>query len=228
MTKNEATAQQRRDIEALLPWHAAGVLSARDTERVEAALAKDDELARRYAMVRQELGETIRLNETLGAPSVRAMDRLMAAIEADAADARRRPRSFDIGAWVARHLWELSPRTLAWSAIVAALVIVLQAGIIAGLFVGERGGKGFETVLEVGGHTGPGAFVLIGFAPDANVADITKFLQSHKATVIEGPDSNALFRVRVAEGRLPKDELGRIVKGMQEDGKIVRFAAPTE
>lgn len=229
MTTNDATAQRRRDIEALLPWHAAGVLSARDAGRVEAALASDGELARRYAMVREELGETIRLNETLGAPSMRAMDRLMKAIDADAAAVPPSRRRFDIGAWIAGHLAQLSPRTLAWSAIVAALAIVLQAGLIAGLFVGERSAKGFETVLFNGGGQGsPGSFVLVGFTPEASVADITKFLQSYKATLVEGPKDSALFRVRVAGSRLPKDEMAGIVRRMQGDGKIVRFAAPTE
>ena len=52
------------DVEALLPWHAAGTLSRRDAQRVEEALARDPELARRYDLVREELGETIHLNET--------------------------------------------------------------------------------------------------------------------------------------------------------------------
>jgi hypothetical protein len=227
MTTNDATARQRHDIEALLPWHAAGALSARDAERVEAALAGDSELARRYELVREELGETIRLNETLGAPSLRAMERLMAAIEADAAAAQRRRRWLDVGPWIARHLSELSPRALAWSAVAAALAIVLQAGLIAGLFISERSGKGFETVLfDDGGQPNQGAHVLLGFTPDATAAEITRFLQSHNATLIDGPKQNALFRVRVAERRLAKDDLARIVRQMQED-RIVRFAAPT-
>ena len=36
--------QEPGDIEALLPWHAAGTLSARDTRRVEDALARDPSL----------------------------------------------------------------------------------------------------------------------------------------------------------------------------------------
>ena len=68
MIKTNAKAIQRQDIEALLPWHAAGTLIRRDAERVEQALANDNELARQHEMVREELGETIRLNETLGAP----------------------------------------------------------------------------------------------------------------------------------------------------------------
>ena len=64
---------ERHEIEALLPWHAAGTLSRRDADRVERALAGDRELARRYDLVREELTETILLNETLGAPSARAI-----------------------------------------------------------------------------------------------------------------------------------------------------------
>jgi anti-sigma-K factor RskA len=74
---------ERHEIEALLPWHAAGTLSRRDADRVEQALAGDRELARRYDLVREELAETIHLNETLGAPSARAMEKLFAAIDAE-------------------------------------------------------------------------------------------------------------------------------------------------
>jgi hypothetical protein len=80
----------RHEIEELLPWHAAGTLSRRDADRVEQALAGDRELARRYELVRQELAETIHLNQTLGGPSARATEKLFAAIDAYEAGARRR------------------------------------------------------------------------------------------------------------------------------------------
>src|SRR5215831_2942609 len=79
----------RHKIEKLLPWHATGTLSRRDADRVEQALAGDRELARRYKLVRRELAETTRLNETLGAPSARAMEKLFAAINAEEARAPR-------------------------------------------------------------------------------------------------------------------------------------------
>src|SRR6516164_3672478 len=84
--------KERHEIEALLPWHAAGTLSRRDADRVEQALADDPELARRYDLVRQELAETIHLNETLGVPSARAMEKLFATIDAEEAGAPRRRR----------------------------------------------------------------------------------------------------------------------------------------
>ena len=65
--------QQASEIELLLPWHAAGTLNTRDARRVEEALAREPELARQYAVIREEYTGTIALNESLGAPSVRAM-----------------------------------------------------------------------------------------------------------------------------------------------------------
>jgi anti-sigma-K factor RskA len=83
-----------QEIEALLPWYATGTLSRRDANRVERALADDRELARQYDLVREELVETIHLNETLGAPSPRAIERLFAAIDAEKARAPRHRRWF--------------------------------------------------------------------------------------------------------------------------------------
>jgi anti-sigma-K factor RskA len=80
---------ERHEIEALLPWYAAGTLNRHDADRVEQALASDRELARRYDLVREELAETIHLNETLGAPSARAMEKLFSAIDAEEALAPR-------------------------------------------------------------------------------------------------------------------------------------------
>ncbi|HSP49948.1 MAG TPA: hypothetical protein VLN61_07160, partial [Pseudolabrys sp.] len=59
MAMNTKNKETQSDIEELLPWHAAGTFSRRDTQRIEEALARDPELAHHYALVREELGETI-------------------------------------------------------------------------------------------------------------------------------------------------------------------------
>lgn len=228
MTINET---ERRDIEALLPWHAAGTLSRRDAQRVEAAIEQDHDLARQFELVREELGETIHLNETLGAPSARAMERLLAGIEAEGAKTRRR-RSFDFAAFVAERLTLFSPRTLAWSAVTAVLAIVLQAGLLAGLYINEPGSEvpaAYRTASAPTRSMGSvGSYALIGFAPQASAADVTKFLDDHKATVVDGPKPGGLYRIRLSMTVLPKADLARIVKQMQDDSKIVRFVAATE
>src|SRR5271163_4440775 len=118
---NTRTEGERSDIEDLLPWHAAGTLGHGDTQRVETALANDPELARRYELVREELAQTIHLNEALGAPSPRAMEALFAKIDAE--PARSAVASMNLGARLQEFFAALSPRTLAWSAAAAAIAI---------------------------------------------------------------------------------------------------------
>jgi hypothetical protein len=227
MTTNET---ERREIEALLPWHAAGTLNRRDAQRVEAALEHDHDLARQFELVREEMGETIHLNETLGAPSARAMEKLLAGIEAE--PKRRQRRSFDLAAFIAERLTLFSPRTLAWSATAAVLAIVLQAGLIAGLYLGEPGSESpaaFKTASAPTRSFAPvGSYALIGFAPQASAADVTKFLDAHKAAIVDGPKPGGLYRIRVSAAALPKADLAAIVKQMQDESKIVRFVTATE
>ena len=81
---------ERLRIEFLLPWYAAGTLSRSESDRVEKTLAGDIELARRYALVLEELAEAINLNEALGEPSASVAARLFAAIDAEEARMPRR------------------------------------------------------------------------------------------------------------------------------------------
>lgn len=221
MIKNKAA--EREEIEALLPWHAAGTLSRRDAQKVEQALASDAELATQYETVRQDLAETIGLNESLGAPSARAMQRLMADIEADASTARRAPASFSLGEWLSDKLSSFSPRTLAWSATAAALAIVLQAGLLAGMFVNERQGNPAYTTASVPVEQAvkPGTDALISFAPTATAGEITKLLQTYKMAIVEGP-SGDMYTVRLAVTGIPKEELSKVIKQLQNE-KTVRF-----
>src|SRR6201997_1952278 len=131
---------ERHEIEALLPWHAAGTLSRRDAERVEQALAGDRELARRYDLVREELSETIHLNESLGAPSARAMEKLFAAIDAESAYKRKPGLALDLRTRVTEFFAGFGPRTLAYASAAAALVILLQAGVIGNMVLKGDGG----------------------------------------------------------------------------------------
>jgi hypothetical protein len=229
MSSMNEGAHERHAIEELLPWHAAGTLGRRDAERVEAAIAADQELARRFELVREELAETIRLNETLGAPSARAMERLFSAIEEEHAISPGR-RTFNLFGRVMEFVSGLSPRTLAWSATAAALAIVLQTAILTGVLLkgGGRPANGNYEVAsaEQGCQVAPqGSEVLVRFAPQASAADITRVLQAHQATIVCGPAVD-LYRVRVAPTRLPKDQLNAIVKVLQSERSVIGLVLP--
>jgi hypothetical protein len=218
---------ERHEIESLLPWHAAGTLSRRDADRVEQALAGDRELARRYDLVREELAETIHLNESLGAPSARAMERLFAAIDAEEARSPRRQRSFDLGSRISEFLSSFTPRTLAWSATAAAVAILVQAAVITSILVKEQGARGGPSLASA---PSDGSFAVVRFAPQATASEITNFLGAYKATVVEGPLNmgGQLYRIRLSETKLPQDEVGRIIREMQSDSKVVGFIAAKE
>jgi anti-sigma-K factor RskA len=222
MIKNKAS--EREEIEALLPWHAAGTLSRRDAQKVEQALAGDADLATQYATVQQDLVETIGLNESLGAPSARAMQKLMADIEADVSTARRARSSFSLGEWLSERLSSFSPRTLAWSATAAALAVVLQAGLLAGMFVSEQGGNFHTASVQTDQVIKGGTYALISFAPQASLADVTKLLETYKLAVVEGP-TGGVYTVRLAMTGMPKEELARTVKKLQDES-VVRFIGP--
>ena len=223
---NTIDKEPQSEIEALLPWHAAGTLSRGDARRVEDALAKDPELARRYAMVRDEFGETIHLNETLGAPSAHAMEKLFAKIDAE--PARKPAVSLNLSTRVAEFFASFSPRTLAYAGTAAAVAILLQAGIIATVIVKETKTGGYQTASAPSSDPGVGAFTLIRFTPQATQDDVTKFLESNKLSIASGPLAGGLYKVRVSMAAMPKADLAALAKKLQENSKVIGFIATTE
>jgi len=217
--------QEPSEIQVLLPWHAAGTLSARDARRVEDALARDPELARQYAAIRTEYEETIHLNESLGAPSGRAMQKLFAAIDAEPA---RGSSSLPLSARISTFFAGLSPRTLALSASLGAVALLLQAGIIGAVLVKNQASTfqtaslstGAPVTRELGSAAAP-AHALVRFAPDARVADITTLLDSYQASIIDGA-KGGLFRLEFSKG-MSQSELSSLLGRMQHE-KIVNLA----
>jgi hypothetical protein len=221
--------QEPSEIEMLLPFHAAGTLSARDARRVEEALARDPELARQYAVIREEYAETIHLNESLGAPSARAMAKLFAAIDAE--PARRPSASRHLSARIAGFFASLSPRTLAWSASLGALALLLQAGVIGAVLVKNQTST-FQTASlsmnePVTRALGPEAppRALVRFAPDARVADITALLDNYQASIVDGA-KGGMFRLQFGNKPMTKDEIAGLMSRLQSE-KIVNLAVAT-
>ena len=219
---NNNEAPERQEIEALLPWHAAGTLSRRDAVRVEQALASDRELARHYDLVREELNETIHLNEMLGAPSARAMEKLFAAIDAEAPVVRK--QSFDLAGRVAEWLSAFSPRTLAWSASAAAVALMVQAAVLTTVVVKEQGGTSHELASF---PTNGGNIAVVRFTARATSAEVTKFLEAHNALVVDGPKKGGLYSIRLAAGMAQAD-VTKMIQQMQTESKIVEFVAIKE
>jgi anti-sigma-K factor RskA len=211
------------EIETLLPWYAAGTLRRRDRQRVEDALRYDPALARHADLVREELAETISFNESLGVPSARCMDRLMAAIDAETTAARKRNSARAIAGQFAAIIAGFSPRALAFAASFAVAAIALQTFFLVSMATKPQ--TPFETASLNPTVTGHGTFAMVRFAREASAGEITHFLEDYQATLVDGPKPGGFYRVRIAMKSLAKEELARIVSRMRQE-RVVESATP--
>ncbi|MBR1122154.1 hypothetical protein JQ628_11565 [Bradyrhizobium lablabi] len=227
MAMSKKMPEEPGEIEMLLPWHAAGTLNARDTRRVDEALARDPELARQYAVIREEYAETIHLNESLGAPSMRAMQKLFEAIDGE--PVRKPSATSRMATQIAAFFSSLSPRTMAWSAGAAALVLLLQAGVIGAVLMKNQGASYQTASLDMRerapitrelGATASLPRALVRFAPDARMADINALLDSYQASIVGG--ANGVFRLQFGKP-MGQDEAASLIGKLRSE-KIVSLA----
>jgi len=230
-------APERPEIEDLLPWHAAGTLGPRQAREVEAALVRDPELMRRYMLAREEKDATVELNESLGQPSPHALTKLFAAIDAEGG--RAPARSLGLATWIGEFIASLTPRQLAFSAAAAAVALLLQAGLIGTMLIGERSQGSYQTA-SAGKPEEAGSYAFVRFAPEASAGDIAGLLEANRVSIVDGPRPGGLYRVRIAAA--PQDpnvtyrsidkstggNRDQTIAKLREATNIVRFVVPAE
>ncbi|CAN1561315.1 hypothetical protein MCEMSEM23_02678 [Rhabdaerophilaceae bacterium] len=207
-------------LDDLLPFYATGKLAAHETRAIEAALLHDAELARKLESVREEMGEVILSNEAICAPSSRAFDALMAGIAAEpkrgaqALEAVKRGIFERLGALISA----LSPRTLGYATVAFGALIAVQAVVLTGAVnTGAPGGSSYRTASSVES----GTFVLVAFAPEARADAVSRVLKAQNASIVEGPRASGLYRVRIGDRALPKEDIARIVSALQADASVI-------
>jgi hypothetical protein len=227
MAMKKMLEQEPSEIEMLLPWHAAGTLNARDAKRVEDALTSAPDLARQYAAIREEYAETIGLNESLGAPSARAMMKLFAAIDGE--PARKASTSLNFTSRFSGFFAGLSPRTLAWSASFGALALLLQAGVIGAVLMKNQPSSFQTASLSTDGPitrslTPEAPRALVRFAPDARVADINALLDNYQASIVDA--RGGMFRLQFGTRAMSKEDIAALMNKLKGE-KIVNLAVAT-
>jgi hypothetical protein len=205
------------DAKLLLPWRATGRLSAAEVDVTERAFALAPELEHDLAAARLERQAVIADNELDPAPSSRALEALLTQIEGEPAPRKRRARRWG---WVAPVTW--SPRMLAWSAGVAAVMCLLQATVLAVLLTGRDAGGGRDGGREYDVAGAPENLVSVRFVPGTEIQAVTSFLDRYRSSIVEGP-RQGLYRVKVPDG-----EAHDSARRMSEERGVVEFAAPVE
>jgi hypothetical protein len=133
----------------------------------------------------------------------------------------RKAAWFDLGRHIAKFKSSFGPRTFVGLLAAAVLVIIVQAAVTTAL-VTQHGGS-----YQTASAPTEGAIVAVRFVPHASVADITKFLDAYKASLVGGPRPGGFYRLRIAAKTLPQQELAKIVSQIAQE-KVVEFTAVSQ
>lgn len=220
MSKTDPT--EPRDSELLLPWHVIQRLDAEAAARLDTELAEDPELARRFELARQERVETVAVNRALGTPSAAARAALFARIDAEVARTHpTRTRLDRLAGWLSA----LSPRAMAISAAIAALVIVIQAGLLSMVVIGGGEGSRYVTAASPEAPKTAGQLLLVAFVPGASAAQVTALLRETHAAIVDGPHPGGIYEVKVADAPLSPADLKAAIELLRKQTSVVQFVA---
>jgi hypothetical protein len=157
------------------------------------------------------------------------MQKLFAAIDGEPA---RKPRaSLNISSRIASFFARLSPRTLAWSASLGAMALLLQAGIIGAVLVKNQTASyqtaSLSTNEPITRALGPDAppRALVRFSPDARVSEITALLDNYQASIVDGA-KGGMFRLQFGNSAMTKDEIAALMTKLSSE-RIVNLAVAT-
>lgn len=182
---------ERDELEALLPFYLNGTLQGDDLARVEAWLRDDPAAMAALAEAEAEQDATVLANEET-APPADALRRFSRSLEAETGSTPATGGS----SWLTWLLERIvgAPPALAWGVAAALLaVVVVQATVPAG-----PGGQPFtEAGIEHGSERG--ARLLVTFAPEAGMADISALLAEADASIVAGPRPGGIYEIALAD-----------------------------
>lgn len=223
------------EIEKLLPWYAKGLLDADDAAKVEVYLDAHPEMRLQLDLIDDEMQAIEQQHAALGAPSPDGLDRLMATIDAE--EQALKPVSAQIkesGTGFANYLRKFVESFqrpgVQFAAMAAALIIVAQGVVIGSLMPTEpaapKSGGSYVTA------SGPkqvaeakGVRFLVSFKSDARLSDISKLLKQHSATVVAGPKAGGFYEILVAQDKLPELGPDAVLKALQAEKDLIKFAS---
>jgi phosphoglycerate dehydrogenase-like enzyme len=168
---------EHEEIEKLLPWYVTGRLDRAERSKVESYLRQHPDVARQLSLIREEREGIVHANESLGYPPSAMVERLMSSLPGE----RLRARSSLARFWPI--LTAPTARSVVWAAVVAGVIMIVQAGVIAGFVL--RGGN--QVYREASGPSYTDGFsALVAFTDDATAASIARLLSEFDANIVEG------------------------------------------
>ena len=227
MSDRMAPEMERENIEMLLPWFVTGKLAPSELAEVEAYLAAHPDMRKQLDLIEAERGDTVVNNEAAGAPSADALQKVMESI--DSKSLARRSGFASVSALVQSGLdWLGSRSALVPVAAMAAVAIVLQAGLIGALLLNKPAatlGEKISHTASVPKGEQAGTFALVGFAPAATLRDVERVLGPLGLSIADGPKAG-IYRVKLSDKTLGDTERDILITALIAQPAVITFAAP--
>jgi hypothetical protein len=115
---------------------------------------------------------------------------------------------------------QLRPHVFTCLLMAALFATIMHAAVLTGR-VGKPGS------YKIASSAREGLIVRVRFIPQASVADVSKFLEAYKASLVGGPQPAGVYQLQLSDISLPHLELERIVNRITHE-KIVAFASATQ
>jgi len=208
---------EREEIEKLLPWYVTGRLGLADARKVERYLRQHPDALPQLQWIDAERQETTRANEAMGWPPPDMSERLLAALPQTVAPASGRGRLSSF-----RRFFRMPPWLgVEWAAVALALVVLVQAAFLVTLLTHE------PTYRLATGSKEDGVPALIVFADDAKTADVTRFLTSFAASIVDGPKPGGVYKIKLRSLDKSQPAADALLKSLAERRDVVRIVLPS-
>lgn len=212
--------KERQELSQLLPWYANGTLGSEDSRKVEAALARDEALAREFDLVLEDQAAVVELVSEEEVP-ISMAERFKAALNAEAdepaASASPREKGESLMSRLASVLFSDRPKGYAFAA--AAIVLLVPAIAIYSVVIGNQQPGQYQTASGEEGTTVEKTRMLVKFSSGAAWTDIDAFLRENRGQVTKGPTADGLYELEF-------DAAEQLAAEMSAETGIFEFVLP--
>jgi hypothetical protein len=202
-----------------------------------AYVAAHPELNEQIAFIREDMQETVAVNEALPAAPAGALGRLMASVAAEQAAQGPVSQFAGVAKAGARSIWAQlgdlfsapTPVAVRWAGAAAAVVLLAQAVALGTLLGGKSSTPGYETASgPASGVVAGGTRLLVQFKAAATTGAIAALLEDVGAEIVAGPRPGGAFVIRISDKVLDASAKNAMIVRLRGKSDVIGLVLPTE
>lgn len=201
--------KERKEMSLLLPWYANGTLEDEDSRKVEAALARDDALAREFDLVLEDQAAAIELVSEEEVP-LSIAERFKAALNAETDEpiAQSAPREAQESVFSRIFSALFAERSRVYAYVAAAIILLVPAlAMISAMNTNQQTGQ-YQTATGEEESGTAKTQVLVKVNAAVTWAQIDTFLKENRGQVVKGPSADGLYELEFEKDEALAEKIG--------------------